>query len=188
MTGPSRAFLLALLAPLYFGCAQGNESVPVAQVTIPAAEIVRPALPMTEDAAAQARLAQQYVNALATQLAIEREQRRHDLAEQKRHAQLAQRILEIQRPTAAQRSEIARRNKQTRLDKEARRQDEAAISPRQKPARQATAMLAPTAPADKPVEVPVFQAPNEIQLPQATGGGRRKTEPVLFDPETRGGS
>ncbi len=188
MAGPTRPLLLlCLLAPLGFGCASEAE-LPMAR---PAAESPdQPALPMAADSAAEAKLAQQYANALANQLNVEREQRRRDLAELKRRLQTEKRIEEAKR----RQQEKELREQEARARKAPKPPRETLMAVQSLPASAAAAPLAAPAVAPMPIppaimveDVPVFEPTGTIAMPQALGSAKRNPAPVLFDPETRKG-
>ncbi len=187
MTGPTRPLLLlCLLAPLGFGCAAEAELAaprPVVEITD------QPTLPMAADNAADAKLAQQYANALANQLKVEREQRRRDLAEMKRRLQTEKRIEDAKR-----RQQVKDLREQEARARKAPKQKQTLLAAQSLPATTAAIPQAVPAAAPLPMppaimveEMPVFEPTGTIALPQALGNGKRNPAPVLFDPEARKG-
>ncbi|WP_428246174.1 hypothetical protein [Ferrovibrio sp.] len=185
--------LLVLLAPLATACALEDTVPPAATASAPRAvanSSNEPALPLNPDASAEAKLTQQYANALVNQLNVEREQRRRDLAEMKRRAQTERRLAELNR---------------RKQPLERRQQTAAAVAT--KPALPQALAIAPavTLPAQIPAKVqaqiqipqpaadmPEFESAASIPLPKPlrparNDGTRNQPEPVLFDPESRKG-
>ncbi|WP_430395520.1 hypothetical protein [Ferrovibrio sp.] len=188
----NRLFLL-LLAPLASACAMDDAVLQFASGATTATTVravannnSEPPLPLNPDASAEAKLTQQYANALVNQLNVEREQRRRELAEMKRRAQMERRLAEL-----------------------ARRKPQQAKQERQ-PIPAKPAILAPTALASAPagalpanpqaqppaqtlgIQTPEFESTAGIPLPkplrpERAEGTRRQPEPVLFDPESRKG-
>lgn len=188
----STRLLLLLLAPLATACAM-EDAVPPA-VTASAqrsAQSNEPALPLSADASAEAKLTQNYANALVNQLNVEREQRRRELAEMKRRAQTERRIAELTR----RKQQLERRQPPpaTVAAKPAPAQTALAIAPAvalpaQLPAKAQVQVQMPQPPAD----MPEFESAASIPLPKPlrpvrSDGTRNQPEPVLFDPESRKG-
>ncbi len=188
----SPRLLLLLLAPFATACAMDDAVPPAATASAPRAvanSSDEPALPLNPDASAEAKLTQQYANALVNQLNVEREQRRRDLAEMKRRAQTERRLAELNR----RKQPLERRQTATAAAKPAPAQTALAIAPAvtlpaQIPAKvQAQIQIPPPA-----ADTPEFESAASIPLPkplrpERAEGSRRQPDPVLFDPESRKG-
>lgn len=188
----NRLFLL-LLAPLASACAM-DDAVPQFASGATTATTVRavannnsePPLPLNPDASAEAKLTQQYANALVNQLNVEREQRRRELAEMKRRAQMERRLADLAR----------RKPQQAKQERQPIPAKPAIVAPTALASAPAGA-LPPNPQAQPPAqtlaaETPEFESTASIPLPkplrpERAEGTRRQPEPVLFDPESRKG-